>query len=258
MNRRSRLLAATLAVALAVVAGCAFSAAASAATLTVSAAASLQDAMRAIGSAFEAAHPGTKVDFNFAASGLLLAQIAHGAPVDVFASADLETMDRAQAQHLVAPATRADFASNALVLVSPRSRPATFKALADLGRADVRRIALGTPASVPAGHYAQAALEQAGLWATLAPKFVFAENVRQTLAYVSRAEVDAGFVYRTDAIVDPGTVRIDFAVPGAAAVRYPIARVAASHQGSDADAFIAFVTGAPGRAALARYGFGRP
>lgn len=250
MNHRSRLLALAL--------GCAVTVAASAGGITVSAAASLQDAMREIGTAFQAAHPGVKVDFNFAASGLLLAQIAQGAPVDVFASADLQTMDRAQAQKLIAAATRTDFATNALVLVSPRSRPASLEALADLNRADVRRIALGTPGSVPAGHYAQAALERSGLWATLTPKFVFAENVRQTLNYVSRAEVDAGFVYRTDAMVDQGTVRIDFAVPGAAVVRYPIARVAASRNVRDADDFIAFVTGARGRAVLARHGFGRP
>ena len=254
MNHRSRLLA----IAIALVLGCAFTATASAGAITVSAAASLQDAMRAIGSAFEAAHPGDKVDFNFAASGLLLAQIAHGAPADVFASADRETMDRAQAQHLVAATTRTDFASNTLVLVSPRSRAAPFQTLADLQRADVRRIALGTPASVPAGHYAQAALERAGLWAVLAPKFVYADNVRQTLNYVSRAEVDAGFVYRTDAGADAPTVRIDFAVPGAALVHYPIARVAASRNARDADAFIHFVTSAQGRALLAAHGFTPP
>lgn len=256
MNHRPRLLA--IAVAITLVLGCAFTATASAATLTVSAAASLQDAMREIGTAFQAAHQGVKVDFNFAASGLLLAQIAHGAPVDVFASADRETMDRAQAQHLIAAATRTDFASNTLVLVSPRSRPASFMTLADLKRADVRRIALGTPGSVPAGHYAQAALERAGLWAVLAPKFVYADNVRQTLAYVSRAEVDAGFVYRTDAGADAAAVRIDFAVPGAAVVHYPIARVAASRDARDADAFIAFVTGTQGRALLAAHGFTPP
>jgi len=226
--------------------------------ITVSAAASLQNAMRDIGAAYQAAHPGAKIDFNFAASGPLLAQIAQGAPVDVFASADVETMDKAQAQNLIAADSRANFAVNELVLVSPLGRPATVKALADLSGADVQRIALGTPSSVPAGHYTQTALEAAGLWAALTPKFVFAENVRQALNYVSRAEVDVGFVYRTDALIDKDRVRIDFAVPGAGVVLYPIARIAASANPAGADAFIAFVKSAPAQSLLARYGFRRP
>lgn len=244
----------------AALAGCAAAASLGAAAqeITVSAAASLQNAMREIGTTYQAAHPGARVNFNFAASGPLLAQIAQGAPVDVFASADTETMDKAQAQRLITASSRADFAANELVLVSPVARPAPAKTLADLARPEVRRIATGTPASVPAGRYAQAALEQAALWGPLTPKLVFAENVRQALNYVARAEVDAGFVYRTDALVDQDKVRIDFTVPTAGPVRYPIARVAASPNGAAADAFIAFVTGAPGQAVLARFGFRRP
>ena len=226
--------------------------------ITVSAAASLQNAMREIGAAYAAAHPGVKVNFNFAASGPLLAQIAQGAPVDVFASADAETMDKAQAQQLIAAPSRANFAANGLVLVSPLARPATLTTLADLTRPEVQRIAVGSPASVPAGHYARAALEKAALWGPLTPKLVFAENVRQALNYVARAEVDAGFVYRTDALVDADKVRIDFAVPTAGTVLYPIARVAASKSAAPADAFIAFVKGAAGQAVLARFGFRQP
>ena len=102
---------------------------ASAQAITVSAAASLQDAMRELGKAFAAAQPGTDTAFNFAASGVLLAQLTQGAPVDVVASADLETMDRAQAQGLIEPATRANFAANELVLISPAARPTALKAL---------------------------------------------------------------------------------------------------------------------------------
>ena len=238
--------------------------AASAQEITVSAAASLQNALRDIGAAWQAARPGAKVNINFAASGALLAQLAQGAPVDVFASADLDTMDRAQARGLIAVASRSNFAANELVLVSPLARPATFKQLSDLARPDVQRIAVGTPSGVPAGRYAQAALERAGLWAGLAPKLVFAENVRQSLNYVSRAEVDAGFVYRTDALLDKNTVRIDFAVPVAGGVLYPIARVAASRSAQSAqraktaDDFIAFVKGTPGQAVLERHGFKPP
>jgi molybdate transport system substrate-binding protein len=244
--------------------------AASAQDITVSAAASLQNALRDIGTAWQAARPSARVHFNFAASGALLAQLAQGAPVDVFASADLDTMDRAQARGLIAAESRSNFAANELVLVSPRARAASFKLLSDLARPEVQRIAVGTPSGVPAGHYAQAALERAGLWAALTPKLVFAENVRQSLNYVSRAEVDAGFVYRTDALLDKDTVRIDFAVPVAGGVLYPIARVAAGRnaQGAPsapsaqstktADDFIDFVKGAPGQAVLERHGFKPP
>src|SRR3954471_12686791 len=105
---------------------------ASAADLTVSAAASLTDAFKEVGSAFEAAHPQTKVRLNFGASGALLQQIAQGAPVDVLATADHETMDEAARRRLVLAETRADFAANALVVVVPRDSSRLPASLADL------------------------------------------------------------------------------------------------------------------------------
>lgn len=223
--------------------------------ITVSAAASLQNAMREIGNAYQASHPGSKVNFNFAASGPLLAQIAQGAPVDVFASADAETMDKAQAQSLIKSDTRVTFATNELVLISPASQPATLKSLADLRKPGITHIAIGTPASVPAGRYAQAALEAHGLWAELGPRLVFAENVRQALNYVSRAEAEAGFVYRTDALIDKDKVRIDAIVPTSKPVVYPIALVAATRNAQAAADFVKFVTGAQGQAVLGKFGF---
>lgn len=223
--------------------------------LTVSAAASLANAMRDIGAAYQAARPGAKLNFNFAASGALLAQLQQGAPVDVFASADRDTMDRAEAARLTRPETRVNFASNELVGVSPSARPPAARSLAELAGAGVRRIAIGTPSSVPAGRYAQAALEAQGLWAAVSPKLVFADNVRQALNYVSRAEVDAALVYRTDALIDKALVRIDYAVATPQAVRYPIAVVAASRNAAAAAEFIRFVAEAPGQAVLARHGF---
>jgi molybdate transport system substrate-binding protein len=232
--------------------------AASAQELTVSTAASMGNAMHDIGLAYRAFQPGVTLNFNIASSGALLAQIAQGAPVDVFASADLETMDRAQAQQLILPATRANFAANELVLISPRQRPATLTALPDLRGSGVQRIAIGTPANVPAGRYAQAALQRAGLWSALVAKLVYADNVRQALDYVSRAEADAGFVYRTDAMTRADAVRIDFAVPTQAPVLYPIATVAASRNPAASSAFIAFVRGPQGQAVFARHGFAPP
>ena len=223
--------------------------------ITVSAAASLQNAMKEIGTAYQAAHPGSKVNFNFAASGPLLTQIAQGAPVDVFASADAETMDKAQAQSLIKVDTRVNFAANELVLVSPLALPASLKTLADLKKPAITHIAVGTPATVPAGRYAQGVLEAQGLWTELTPKFVFAENVRQALNYVSRAEAEAGFVYRTDALIDKDKVRIDLVVPTTKAVVYPIALVAATKNAAAAADFVKFVTGAQGQTLLGKFGF---
>ncbi|MBS0340375.1 MAG: molybdate ABC transporter substrate-binding protein [Proteobacteria bacterium] len=226
--------------------------------LVVSAAASLTQAFRDVGAQYEKAHPGRKVVFNFAASGALLAQMQQGAPVDVFASADQPTMDRAAGARLLAEGTRADFARNTLVVVLPSSSKLEPRALKDLAAPDFARLASGTPASVPAGKYTADAVAAAGLTESLQPRWVFGESVRQVLNYVARAEVDAGFVYRTDALIETGKTRIAFTVPTASPVSYPIAQVAASTNAQAAKDFIAFVRGASGQAILQRYGFSPP
>lgn len=226
--------------------------------IVVSAAASLTNAFQTVGKAFEQAHPGRKVTFNFAASGALLAQMQQGAPVDVFASADQPTMDKAVAAKLIAEGSRADFVRNELVLIVPAQRARTPAQLKDLEGAAYQRIATGTPASVPVGRYTQTVVEQAGLAAALQPKWIFGESVRQVLDYVAREEVDAGFVYRTDAIHRKDQTRIAFAVPTQTPVSYPIAQVAASKQAATAQAFIAFVRGAEGQKILQSFGFSQP
>src|SRR5487761_2689902 len=176
--------------------------------LTISAAVSLETAFKAIGASFEQAEPQARLTFNFAASGVLLQQIERGAPVDVFATADQETMDRAAAGKLIMPASRKSFAGNRLVLVVPASNFARVLSLTDLKRQLVKRIAIGAPASVPAGRYARDALLPAGAWDVLQPKLIYAESVRQVLDYVARGEVDAGFVYLTDAQIANGRVQV--------------------------------------------------
>ncbi|WP_258223408.1 molybdate ABC transporter substrate-binding protein, partial [Stenotrophomonas sp. HMWF023] len=170
------------------------------------------------------------VDFNFAASGVLLQQIARGAPVDVFASADEATMDQAAQQKLLAAGTREVFAVNALWVVVPLQAKAPPRALADLAGAGVQRIALGNPDSVPVGRYAQGALLAAKLWPAVQGKVISTQNVRQSLDYVARGEVDAGFVYATDAQAMPDRVRRAFEVPVAGRIAYPLAVVQASTQ----------------------------
>ena len=134
-----------------------FGASAMAADLIVSAAASLTNAFTDIGREFERTHPDTKVLFNFAGSGQLLQQIAKGAPVDVFASADQETMDKAEAQGLVEEGTRANFVRNSLVVVVPANSTLSIASLNDLTKSEIRHIAVGTPESVPVGRYSKAA-----------------------------------------------------------------------------------------------------
>ena len=229
-----------------------------AADLTVSAAASLTNAFNEIGPAFEAANPGTKVQFNFAASGALLQQIVKGAPVDVFASADQETMNQAEQQQLVKPATRANFVSNSLVVIVPQDAASVPKTLADLNVPAVKRVAIGVPASVPVGRYAKAVLERANLWPAIEAKMIGAQSVRQALDYVARGEVEAGFVYATDAALMADRVKVAFVVPTATPVLYPIAVMASSTNAVAAQAFVAYVLSASAQAVLTRHGFSRP
>ena len=229
--------------------------------LTISAAASLMDAFKDIGARFEATRPGVKLRLNFAASGVLIQQIVQGAPVDVLASADAETMNRGVEQRLIDAETRRDFAANTLVLVVPAldgAPRAVVTGLADLTGPAFKRIAIGKPASVPVGRYTQQALETAGLWAPLQPKLVQADSVRQVLDYVARGEAEAGFVYRTDATLLAGKVSVVQTVQGHAPVRYPVAVVSDSRQKTLARDFAAFLLGAEAQAILARYGFGKP
>ena len=232
--------------------------AAQAGELTVSAASSLSQAFKELAQSFEAGHPGAKVRLNFGASGALLQQIAKGAPVDVFASADEETLEAAIAQGLVAAGERKDFARNTLVLVVPADSPLALGQLEDLAQPGVRRIAIGNPASVPVGRYARRALEAAKLWLPLQAKAIPTQNVRQSLDYVARGEVEAGFVYATDAAVMPDKVRVAFKVPLDIPIRYPVARVAGSANADEAGRFVDYVRSPAGQAILGRHGFLKP
>jgi molybdate transport system substrate-binding protein len=253
-----------------------------AAELTVSAASSLTNALRDVVPLFEAAHAGTRVNLNLGASGALLAQMTRGAPVDVFVSADAETMDQAQARGLVRAAQRRELLANTLVVVVPGASgasrasgasdrpgpagvamalaggPSGPRTLADLVGPGYARIAIGLPASVPAGRYTQAALEAAQLWSVIEPRMVGAHTVRQALDYVARGEADAGFVYATDAALIPGKVRVAFTVPTGKPILYPVAPLAASPSPQAAARFVEFLFTPAAQAVFARHGFSRP
>jgi molybdate transport system substrate-binding protein len=227
--------------------------AAPAGNVTVSAAASLTDAFNEIGRAFEAQNPDTDVQFNFAASDALVQQLAAGAPIDVLATADQDSMDKAAGQKLIEPATRSNFACNTLVAIVPADGTLVPEGLPDLERADVERIALGNPASVPAGRYVRDVLERAGRWPAIETKAIYTQNVRQSLDYVARAEVDVAFVYATDAEIRKDRVRVAFPLTTEVPITYPIAVVAGTS--AEARRFLDYVLSPPGQAILARYGF---
>jgi len=230
---------------------------ASAADIVVSAAASLSNSFSEIGKRYEAKHPGDNIVANFAASDVLLKQIEQGAPVDVFASADEQTMDRAAQSNNIEKSTRKDFASNALVLIVGVNAKSPAK-LDDLADSDYAHIAIGNPDSVPAGRYAKEALTAAKLWDKIQPQIVPAQNVRQALDYVARGEAQAGFVYATDAETQKEKVRVAMTVPTSTPVRYPIAVTTTSQHADAAKAFVAFVNSADGQAVLKKYGFSAP
>jgi molybdate transport system substrate-binding protein len=228
--------------------------------VTLSVAISLKDAIEELGRGFTAAHPGVTLRYNFGASGDLQKQIEAGAPVDVFLSAAQRQMDELEKKNLIVVATRRAFARNALTVVKPADSRVDIGKAADLLEAPVGKIAVGNPKSVPAGQYAEESLRALGLWDRLQPKLVFAENVRQVLDYVARGEVDAGFVYTTDAATRAQGVKEAFRPPDDTyrPVIYPGAVVAASKQPALGRAFLDLLESPRGRTVLGRFGFQPP
>ncbi len=235
-----------------------FAGQAMAADLVVSAAASLTNAFTDIGKEFEKSKPDTKVLFNFGGSGQLLQQLSHGVPVDVFASADQETMDKAAKQNLIVRGTRENFVRNKLVLVMPSNSALGINTLEGLKSADVKRIAVANPESVPVGRYSREALETARLWDTLKEKYITTSNVRQSLDYAARGEVDAGFVYLTDALSMPNRVKMAFEVPLSTEILFPVAVVKGNGNEDRAREFIAYLKSETAQRILQKYGFGKP
>ncbi len=168
----------------------------------VAAAISMRHALLDLGEAYEEHHPRAAVRFHFASSGVLVQQAAQGAPFDVLILAGEEEMNRLAAAGHIEPATRRVVATNRLILAVPRGgrRPARLE---DLRETSFQRIALGSPGLVPAGRYAAQALRRSGLWDTLQPRLLFSLDAAQTVEYLQRDEVDAAFLYRSDAVEFP-------------------------------------------------------
>jgi molybdate transport system substrate-binding protein len=228
--------------------------------VTLSVAVSLKEVTEELGRDFMAAHPGVMLRYNFGASGDLQKQIEAGAPVDVFLSAAQRQLDELEKQRLIVTTSRRAFARNALIVIKPADSRVDISKASDLVEARVTRIAIGNPRSVPAGQYAEESLRTLGLWDRLQPKLVFAENVRQALDYVARGEVDAGFVYTTDAATRAQGVKEAFRPPDDSyqPIVYPGAVVAAAKQPALGQAFLDLLGSPQGRTVLSRFGFQPP
>ena len=221
--------------------------------LTVYAAASLQGSFTEIAERYEAANPGVSVEFSFAGSSDLEAQLEQGAPADVFASADTRTMDTAVAAGLVA-GEPIPFATNTLTIVTESGNPKNIASLADLTGEGVSVVVCAP--RVPCGAATGRLEEAAGV--DLEP--VSEESsVTDVLGKVTSGQADAGLVYVTDATSAGETVAV-VSVPEAAEIVnvYPIATLSGSRKAIRADDFVRFVTGVDGRAVLADAGFGAP
>jgi molybdate transport system substrate-binding protein len=231
-------------------------------TINVFAAASLTESFRELGRAFEQAHPGVSVQFNFAGSQQLALQMEQGAPADVFASADQHWMDYAKDKGLVegeAPV----FARNRLVVIVPKTNPARIGGLPDLVRRGTK-VVLAAEA-VPVGEYSREALKKlAGARGypaeydrrVLANVVSQEENAKSVVAKVQLGEADAGMVYRSD--VTPAVARYVrvFEIPEESNViaEYPIAVVKSAQHPDAARAFVDLVRGDEGQRVLQQHG----
>jgi molybdate transport system substrate-binding protein len=228
------------------------------APLSVFAAASLKESMDEVAVAYEKS-TGISVRISYAASSALARQIEHGAPADVFISADLDWMDYLQERDLLQTAQRRNLLGNTLVLVAPvtssiKVDPAQpgeiLRALGSSGR-----LALGQTNSVPAGKYARSALLALGQWNDVSTRLAEAESVRAALMLVSRGEAPLGIVYGSDARAD-SKVRVVAIFPDDSHVRivYPVAPLK-SAVSPQAVPFVQWLAGAQAREIFLRRGF---
>ena len=208
--------------------------------VTLSVAISMKEVVEELGRRFMAARPGVTLRYNLGSSGELQKQIEAGAPIDLFISAAPRQMDELEKKGLVLAATRRVFARNVLTVVKPADSRIDLTKPSDLLDPRVTKIVIGSPKTVPVGQYAGESLRALGLWERLQAKLVFAEHVRQALDYVARGEVDAGFVYTTDAATRAKQVKEAFrpAEDTYRPILYPVAVVAGAKHPAVAQAYV--------------------
>ena len=222
-------------------------------TITVFAAASLTNALDDVDTAFTK-QSGIKVVVSYGASSALAKQIEQGAPMDVFASADLQWMDYCARKK----ATRVNLLGNKLVLIAAKDAKidhVTIEQGFDLAKlAGDGRVATGDVRAVPVGLYAKAALERLGAWAAVEPKMAMAENVRSALSMVARGEAPLGIVYETDAKIEPA-VKVIGVFPDNTddPIIYPVAL--RGNAKPDAVRYFSFLQTQTAKSVFEKYGF---
>jgi molybdate transport system substrate-binding protein len=228
---------------------------------TVFAAASLSDAMTALGRAFRE-RTGREIRFSFASSSTLARQIEAGAPAQIFASANERWMDYLAGHGLIEAKTRVSPIGNRLALIAPKDRTVQqidITAATDLPAllGQDARLAVGDPAHVPAGIYAKQALQALGFWPALESRLARADNVRAALALVERGEAPLGIVYSTDAAISPKVEIVGlFPRDSHPPITYPFA-ILKDQASKDVNALFAFMTGPAAFAIYERFGFVR-
>ena len=231
------------------------------AEITVFAAASLTNALEELGKGYEAAKGG-KVKLSFAASSQLAKQLEAGAPAQLFMSADEKWMDYAAEKNLIEKASRKSPIGNKLVLIAPADSKIDkveiargFDPVKLLG-AD-GRLATGDPDHVPAGIYAKEAFQNLGVWQSVEPRLARADSVRGALTFVEKGETPLGVVYETDAKVSPKVKIVGlFPADSHKPVSYPFA-IVKGQDNAASRGFFDYVTGEPGMAVFAKYGFSK-
>ncbi|SEN57676.1 molybdate transport system substrate-binding protein [Mesobacillus persicus] len=170
--------------------------------ITISAAASLTEVLSELEVLYEEEkNHDINLLFNFGGSGSLQQQILQGAPVDLYFSAAEDKYNQLLERGLIDADYSSDFISNELVLITPTGTSNEMRDFSDLVSDEISRIAIGTPETVPAGQYTKQAMENMGIWDKLSGKIIPTKDVRQVLSYVETNNVDAGIVYKTDALV---------------------------------------------------------
>lgn len=222
--------------------------------LTISAAASLQESLEELQKIYEKEHPSIKITYNFGGSGALQQQIVKGAPVDLFFSAAEDKFDELVNEGLIDKTQGTDLLANELVLVVPTENEKQIQSFEDLKKAD--KIALGTPETVPAGQYGVESLQNMKLWETIESKVVYTKDVRQVLTYTETENVDAGIVYKTDALVSEkvdviATANADTHTP----IIYPVGVIKDSKHTKEAEDFYRYLQSDEAMKVFEKYGF---
>ena len=231
-------------------------------TLLVSAAASTTDALNQIIKNFEAANPTVDVVPNYGSSGALAKQIIEGGRADIFLSAAAKDMDTVEQAKMSLAATRVNLLGNRLVVIVPKDPKSKNVSnlrivnLKDLSNTRIKTIALGEPASVPAGRYAMEAVKYYQVDSVVKKKAIYGKDVRQVLQYVASGNVDCGFVYQTDAFISK-SVGIAYYVPTAShtKITYPVAILSRGQARTEAEAFLAYLQTESSKKIFRRYGF---